>query len=128
MSHKTKDCLERPRVKGAKFTGKNIAADDKIQDIHLSSFDAKRDRWNGFDTNEYSKVVERYDKLEAIRKEMKQQEKVQEAYKDKEAGDKAKGGAGEEGGAAAVAGEVDVDDDVKIAEDEEAGECGWEDG
>lgn len=59
MTHKTKDCLERKRAKGAKWTGKNIAADDKVQDIKLTSFEAKRDRWNGFDTNEYTKVRHR---------------------------------------------------------------------
>ena len=30
MSHKTKDCMERPRSKGAKWTNKNIAADEKV--------------------------------------------------------------------------------------------------
>jgi hypothetical protein len=56
MTHKTKDCLERPRVKGAKLTNKNIAADDKVEDIHLSGFDAKRDRWNGYDARDYAQV------------------------------------------------------------------------
>eukprot|EP00955_Chlamydomonas_euryale_P105563 365647-Chlamydomonas_euryale.AAC.19 len=56
MSHKTKDCLERPRNKGAKYTNKNIAADDRVQELKLSSYEAKRDRWNGFDANEYKKA------------------------------------------------------------------------
>lgn len=30
MSHKTKDCMERPRNKGARWTNKNIAADEKV--------------------------------------------------------------------------------------------------
>lgn len=76
MTHQSKDCLERPRNKGARWTNKNIAADEKVQEIHLNSWEAKRDRWNGFDAKEYDKVVERYDKLEAIRKEMKQKEEV----------------------------------------------------
>ena len=45
MSHATKDCLERPRAKGAKFTNKNIAADEKVEEIELHGFDSKRDRW-----------------------------------------------------------------------------------
>jgi pre-mRNA-processing factor SLU7 len=56
MSHKTKDCLERPRSKGAKLTNKNIAADDKVEDIGLTDFEAKRDRWNGYDAKDYAKV------------------------------------------------------------------------
>ncbi len=30
MSHATRDCMERPRSKGAKWTGKHIAADEKV--------------------------------------------------------------------------------------------------
>jgi hypothetical protein len=56
MSHATRDCLERPRAKGARYTGKNIAADDKIQTIEFEGFDSKRDRWNGFDSREYAKA------------------------------------------------------------------------
>lgn len=44
MSHKVADCLERPRAKGARWTNKHIAADDKVQQIHLTSYDSKRDR------------------------------------------------------------------------------------
>jgi hypothetical protein len=43
-SHKTADCLERPRAKGARWTNKNIAADDKVQEINLPTWDSKRDR------------------------------------------------------------------------------------
>lgn len=56
MSHQVKDCLERPRAKGAKWTGKNIAADDKIEDLKITDFDAKRDRWNGYDAKDYAQV------------------------------------------------------------------------
>jgi hypothetical protein len=49
MTHKKKDCMERPRTKGAKFTGAQIAADEKIQELELD-FDGKRDRWNGYAT------------------------------------------------------------------------------
>lgn len=36
MTHKTKDCVERPRQKGAKLTGKDIAADEKVQDFDMN--------------------------------------------------------------------------------------------
>jgi len=63
ITHQSKDCLERPRKIGAKFSGKCIAADDKIQELNLSSFEAKRDRWNGYDTKEYSKLVQINEKI-----------------------------------------------------------------
>jgi pre-mRNA-processing factor SLU7 len=68
MTHKAKDCLERPRAKGAKFTGKNIKADDLVQDVRLG-WDAKRDRWNGFDPKEYRAVVDEYNQMEDLRKQ-----------------------------------------------------------
>ena len=43
MTHVLKDCLERPRRKGAKYTGEHIQADELVQDIQLD-FEAKRDR------------------------------------------------------------------------------------
>ena len=30
MTHKAKDCVERPRKKGAKYSGKDIKADELI--------------------------------------------------------------------------------------------------
>ena len=59
MSHKTQDCVERPRAVGARWTQKHIAADEKIQDLKLEGFEARRDRWNGYDTTDYARVVDR---------------------------------------------------------------------
>ncbi|KAI5292854.1 mRNA splicing protein, partial [Ascosphaera atra] len=70
MTHKTKECLSRPRKKGAKWTGKDIQADELIQDVELG-WDAKRDRWNGYDPSEYRKVVEEYEELEDLKREAK---------------------------------------------------------
>ena len=67
MTHKAKDCLSRPRAKGAKWTGKNIQADEVIQDVSMG-WDAKRDRWNGYDAKEYRNVVEEYEDLEQLKK------------------------------------------------------------
>ena len=58
MTHKTVDCLERPRKVGAKWTSENIAADESIQDLHLETFDAKKDRWNGYDTSDYARIMD----------------------------------------------------------------------
>ncbi|KAE9370565.1 putative mRNA splicing protein [Stipitochalara longipes BDJ] len=67
MTHKTKECLSRPRAKGAKWTGKDIQADEVVQDVSLG-WDAKRDRWNGYDPKEYKAVVDEYAELEELKK------------------------------------------------------------
>ena len=67
MTHKEKDCLSRPRAKGAKWTGQDIQADEVIQDVNLG-WDAKRDRWNGYDPKEYRAVVDEYNQMEELRK------------------------------------------------------------
>ncbi|KAL8763866.1 MAG: hypothetical protein Q9184_000462 [Pyrenodesmia sp. 2 TL-2023] len=70
MTHKTKECLSRPRAKGAKWTGKNIQADEVVQDVQLG-WDAKRDRWNGYDATEYRAVIEEYEELESLKRRSK---------------------------------------------------------
>ncbi|KAK9318630.1 Pre-mRNA splicing Prp18-interacting factor-domain-containing protein [Lipomyces starkeyi] len=72
MTHKAKDCMERPRKVGAKFSGKDIQADDLIQDVKMT-WDSKRDRWNGYDASEHLKVVEEYRKLERLRQEKEEE-------------------------------------------------------
>jgi pre-mRNA-processing factor SLU7 len=72
ITHKTKDCLSRPRVKGARWTGKDIQADEVVEDVELG-WDAKRDRWNGYDATEYRVVVEEYEQLENLRKRVKRE-------------------------------------------------------
>ncbi|KAF2150204.1 Pre-mRNA-splicing factor slu7 [Myriangium duriaei CBS 260.36] len=67
MTHKAKDCLQRTRKHGAKWTGENIQADEAVQDVKLG-WDAKRDRWNGYDANEYQSVVEEYNALEEMKR------------------------------------------------------------
>ena len=74
MTHKTKECLNRPRAKGAKWTGRDIQADEVVQDVHLG-WDAKRDRWNGYDATEYKDVIEEYEELENLKKQVKNGEK-----------------------------------------------------
>ncbi|KAK2593607.1 mRNA splicing protein [Conoideocrella luteorostrata] len=67
MTHKAKDCLSRPRAKGARWTGRDIQADEVIQDVRMG-WDAKRDRWNGYDSKEYRNVVEDFNQMEELRK------------------------------------------------------------
>ncbi|KAI0318393.1 pre-mRNA-splicing factor SLU7 [Amylostereum chailletii] len=73
MSHKKQDCLERPRKKGAKFTNRNIAPDEVIQEVEVG-YAAKRDRWNGYDPAEHKKVYEEYEAVESERQRLREEE------------------------------------------------------
>lgn len=84
LTHKSKDCLSRPRAKGAKWTGKDIQADEVLQDVQLG-WDAKRDRWNGYDAKEYRGVVDEYNQMEELRKQAR---KTNDEEDDKDEGDK----------------------------------------
>lgn len=67
MTHKTKECLSRPRKQGAKWTGRDIQADEAVDSVQLG-WDAKRDRWNGYDAREYDQVIQEYEQLENLKK------------------------------------------------------------
>ncbi|KAL7423167.1 mRNA splicing protein [Cryptotrichosporon argae] len=74
MTHKRQDCVERPRKRGAKFTNKDIAADDVGQTV-ARDYDAKRDRWNGYDAATYkSAVVDEYEAAEEARRKKREAE------------------------------------------------------
>jgi pre-mRNA-processing factor SLU7 len=70
MSHKVKDCLERPRKVSAKQNSRNIAQDEVIQELDLG-WDAKRDRWNGYDASEQLSQIREFEALEEERKRLK---------------------------------------------------------
>jgi hypothetical protein len=67
LTHKAKDCLQRKRKIGAKFTGRDIAADETVGNVNLG-WDAKRDRWNGYDATEYQQIIDEHKELEALKK------------------------------------------------------------
>jgi len=73
MTHKTKDCVDRPRRIGAKFTGKDLQADEAIVECHLA-YDGKRDRWNGYDPATHAHLVAEFELQEAERKALKARE------------------------------------------------------
>jgi pre-mRNA-processing factor SLU7 len=73
MTHKRADCVERPRKRGAKFSNKDIAPDEVLQDFH-GDYDAKRDRWNGYDPASYKVVVDEYEATEEARKKIREDE------------------------------------------------------
>jgi len=67
LGHKERDCLQRKRKKGAKWTGRDIA-EDRVQEEVKLGWDAKRDRWNGFEAAEYGEVVEEYNEVEKVKR------------------------------------------------------------
>lgn len=70
MTHTAKTCLERPRRRGAKLTGKAIRPDEAVGAVDLD-FEGKRDRWNGYDEASFNQVHRRFAKLEEARKAVK---------------------------------------------------------
>ena len=73
MTHKRQDCLERPRKKGAKYTNRDIAPDEIIQNIEVG-YDAKRDRWNGYDPAGHKHIYDEYEAVEAERQRLREEE------------------------------------------------------
>lgn len=84
MSHKANDCLERPRKKGAKWTGKGIAADEVFEDVKGmdSDFQAKRDRWNGYDPSEHKLVQQEFEAIDEARRKRREEEIDQQTSTD----------------------------------------------
>lgn len=68
MTHKKKDCMERPRKVGAKFSGAKIAADEFIQPVLERDYDGKRDRWAGYDPAQHKAVMEHYAKVDEAKR------------------------------------------------------------
>ncbi len=48
----------------------------QVEDLGLKDFESKRDRWNGYDSGDYARVVDRFEQLDNIRKEIKKKEQV----------------------------------------------------
>ncbi|CAH1257821.1 SLU7 [Branchiostoma lanceolatum] len=78
MTHKKKDCFERPRKVGAKFTGDKIAPDEHMQPDLAFDYDGKRDRWNGFNPQEYQAVIDEYSKVEMAKRQLKEQKMTED--------------------------------------------------
>jgi len=74
MSHKKKDCVERPRKVGAKFNSKNIEADEVVTEVGGLGYEAKRDRWNGYDVANHKQLMETYEKVTEERARKKEEE------------------------------------------------------
>ena len=96
-THTKKECLERPRRRGADVTGSNLAKDDVVQEDLGLTYDGRRDRYNGFDvdshmlrtkrivqtqTRERAKVREEKKKRKRARREEKKRKRREERKDD----------------------------------------------
>lgn len=106
MTHDAKSCMERPRKMGAKWTNKNIAPDEKIETFELD-YDGKRDRWNGYDTSSYARIVERYEARDDARRKYNKEQQLKKLEEKNNNNDS--GGSGDSDG-------EDEDDDLRIDE------------
>lgn len=75
MTHKVGECVERPRKIGAKYSSRDIAHDERDttkQGIKLN-YEGKRDRWNGYDNDQYKEqVIDEWNLVDKIEQEKKQ--------------------------------------------------------
>lgn len=78
MTHKRKDCLERPRKVLAKYSGEDIAPDEVLLPNLEHDFDGKRDRWNGYDPMMYQSVIEEHAKVEEAKRILKEEKLKQD--------------------------------------------------
>uniref|UniRef100_A0A183C0L5 Pre-mRNA-splicing factor SLU7 n=1 Tax=Globodera pallida TaxID=36090 RepID=A0A183C0L5_GLOPA len=83
LGHSRKNCFEKPRIIGAKFTNADIAPDDHPA-IEMG-YDAKRDRWNGYNAEDYSLVAAEFEKMEETRKLIRAEQLKEAGEEDKKA-------------------------------------------
>lgn len=63
LTHDVKTCCERPRKVSAKHSGRDFAQDEVVQNLQLD-WEGKRDRWNGYEPEMYSEVLEDWKGIE----------------------------------------------------------------
>lgn len=79
MSHKTVECVERPRKVGAWKTNKDLQSDEVLVDVRSQqygklAYDAKRDQWLGYDPKDHTQTIQRYDNIDAARKKLRMEQ------------------------------------------------------
>lgn len=85
ITHKKKDCLERPRKIGAKYSEIIIAHDEFINNndnIKEKDYDGKRDRWSGYDPMNHREIIEEYQKIEEAKRQLKAEKLKDSKYQE----------------------------------------------
>ena len=78
MTHDAKFWVERPRKVNAKVANKTFGYDENVQKLNLT-FEAKMDRWNGYEPEMYNKeVIPEWNKLEEERVKLRAQQQEEE--------------------------------------------------
>lgn len=77
-THTKKECVERPRAVGAAQNGKNLMPDEHIQNLALD-YDGKRDRWNGWQADDYKQILDEWEQVEQERRRVKAAEMEERA-------------------------------------------------
>lgn len=131
MTHKATECVERPRKIGAWKTNADIRPDEVVMEDVSLGWDAKRDRYAGYDAREHVSTVELYNAAEEERRKIREEErrKKQETKearrKEKEEKRAAQAAAGDAGDDASTASEwSDASSDEDDSDDEGARESG----
>lgn len=78
MTHRKKDCFERPKGAGAKFPGTDITPDEHVQPQAVLDDDGKRDQRNGCNPEEHINVLEEYAKVDRAQQMLKDQKHREE--------------------------------------------------
>eukprot|EP01068_Selenidium_serpulae_P008441 Selendium_serpulae@DN4988_c0_g1_i1.p1 len=85
LTHTLAECVERPRKRGAQLTGSDLKPDEFVEVPRDElSFDAKRDRWGGYDPDEFREVIRVYEQADMERKRRRTQELQEQMSKVKE--------------------------------------------
>ncbi|XP_055844375.1 pre-mRNA-splicing factor Slu7 [Episyrphus balteatus] len=71
ITHKKKDCLERPRKYGAKYAESLVVHDEHIIDNNAIDYDEKRDRWSAYDPASHKDIVDEFEKVEEAKRQLK---------------------------------------------------------
>ena len=80
-THTAKYCMERPRARGAAVTGRVTAsAPDAVVVDTRTTFDATRDRWEGYDPADHARVVELHEKVEAAKAAAKRAAELEKKF------------------------------------------------
>ncbi|KAJ2372002.1 mRNA splicing protein, partial [Coemansia sp. RSA 2607] len=86
----------RPRKRGARWTGEEIRADEKVVDVRLA-YEAKRDRWNGYDAERHRGIIREWEDVEEARRRRKALELDEKRKHRAQQGDASKGAQGDGG-------------------------------
>ncbi|XP_017083274.2 pre-mRNA-splicing factor Slu7 [Drosophila eugracilis] len=71
LSHKRKDCVDRPRKVLAKYAESIVVHDEHLVNEAAVNYDEKRDRWSSYDPANHREIVEEYEKVEEAKRQLK---------------------------------------------------------